>query len=134
MQKYASLRAGAVFAFGAVLYPSLEVLWRGYSHYSMALAGGVACLLLYCLSALYPALSRTARAVIGGGLILLVEFVVGVIFNLFLRMNVWDYTGKPFALLGQVCPSYALLWCALAYLFAAVYDQMRKEMATPAGA
>ena len=134
MKKQALFRAAAVFAFGAVLYPSLEVLWRGYSHYSMALAGGVACLLLYYLSALYPAASRILRAVIGGALILVVEFTVGVIFNLFLGMNVWDYTGKPFALLGQVCPSYALLWCALGYLFAFLFDRMRKEMAEVAAA
>ncbi len=134
MQKYAIFRAAAVFAFGAALYPSLEVLWRGYTHYSMALAGGVACLLLYYLSALYPTLSRVARAAIGGFLILLVEFIVGGIFNLFLGMGVWDYTGKPLAILGQVCPTYALLWCGLAYLFAALFDRVRKEMAETAAA
>ena len=129
MQKYAIFRATAVFTVGAALYPSLEVLWRGYSHYSMALAGGACFLLLFYLSALFPTLSRVRRAAIGGGLILLVEFILGVIFNIFLGMCVWDYTGKPLALLGQVCPSYALLWCALAYLFAVIHDQMRKEMA-----
>ncbi|MBQ8858536.1 MAG: hypothetical protein IJ012_01935 [Clostridia bacterium] len=129
MQKQALFGAALAFVFGAVLYPSLEVLWRGYSHYSMALAGGVACLLLYGLSALYPSLSRVARAAIGGGLILLVEFTFGVVFNIFLGMGVWDYTGKPFAILGQVCPTYALLWCALGYLFAALFDRVRKEMA-----
>ncbi|MGN0441016.1 MAG: hypothetical protein ACI4HH_09605, partial [Hominenteromicrobium mulieris] len=34
-----------LFLAGSGLYPLLEVLWRGYSHASMALAGGV-CLLL----------------------------------------------------------------------------------------
>lgn len=30
-----------LFLAGSGLYPLLEVLWRGYSHASMALAGGV---------------------------------------------------------------------------------------------
>ncbi|MFY9381468.1 MAG: hypothetical protein WAO54_04540 [Eubacteriales bacterium] len=37
----------AVFAAGAVLYSTIEVLWRGYTHPSMAATGGA------CLAAMY---------------------------------------------------------------------------------
>ena len=41
--KYLKLPAG--FLFGGVLYVLIEVLWRGYSHYSMFIAGGLGFLL-----------------------------------------------------------------------------------------
>lgn len=127
MPKKHTRRAAAVTALGAVLYPALEVLWRGYSHISMALAGAAACLLLYYLNVLFAAWSRPARAAAGGALILLIEFIIGVICNLFLGLGVWDYSSKPFNLLGQVCPAFALLWLGLSYLFAWLVERVENE-------
>ena len=35
-----------IFILGSCAYPTLEVLWRGYTHSSMALAGGVCMVLI----------------------------------------------------------------------------------------
>ena len=127
MPKHHICRAAAITALGAVLYPSLEVLWRGYSHGSMALAGGAACLLLYYLNVLFAEWPRTARAAAGAGIILLIEFTVGVICNLFLGLGVWDYSGQRFNVLGQICPAFALLWFGLSYLFALLVERVEHE-------
>ena len=37
----------AVCTIGSVGYSAIEVLWRGFTHWTMALAGGVGFLLLY---------------------------------------------------------------------------------------
>lgn len=105
------------FVCGAVAYPALEVLWRGYSHYSMALAGGVCCLMLYLLHRLFFDWPLLLRAVGGAFVITLVEFIFGAVFNLLLGMAVWDYSDVRFNLLGQVCLRYFLLWCGLSAAF-----------------
>ena len=130
-----SPRAALVVSLlGAVAYPSLEVLWRGYTHPSMAVAGAVACLLLYCQNSLYAGQPRLLRGAVGAWLILLVEFVVGVVVNLFLGEGVWDYSAMPLDLLGQVCPAYAALWLPLAIAFTLVFDRVRQEVAEAVGA
>ena len=41
---------GLLFLTGSCVYPTLEMIWRGHTHFSMAFAGG-ACLCLACLGA-----------------------------------------------------------------------------------
>lgn len=97
------------FLFGAVGYPALETLWRGRTHPSMALAGGL-CMAGFC------ALRRRVRArlplcLLGGAGITLAELGFGLLFNR--RREVWDYSSLPLNLGGQVCLRYAALWCLL---------------------
>ena len=35
------------FAIGSVLYGTIEILWRGYTHWTMLLAGGICLALFY---------------------------------------------------------------------------------------
>ena len=53
------------------------------------------------------------RCMLGGIAVTAVEFVFGVIFNLILRKNIWDYSKIPFNLGGQVCLLYTVLWSFL---------------------
>jgi uncharacterized membrane protein len=39
-----------------------------------------------------------------------VEFAVGIVVNIFLGLNVWDYSSVPGNILGQICPAFTLLW------------------------
>ena len=102
-----------LFAGGGIAYYLLEVACRGYSHWSMALCGGL------CLSAIYHMNRRLyrrpllLRAALGGGIITSVELVCGLLVNRTLHMGVWDYSDLPFNLLGQICLPFTLLWIAL---------------------
>lgn len=115
------------FACGGLLYPSLEVLFRGYSHPSMALAGAVCGLLLYFGNALFLHMPFLFRTVLGAFLILLVEFIIGVVCNLFLGLGVWDYSDRPPHLLGQICLRYAFLWLLLSGVLAFVISRLEQE-------
>lgn len=98
----------AVFGYGAVGYASLEVTYRGRTHWSMAIAGGCCLLLMRRISqAQKPVWQRAAYCALG---VTAIEFLFGVVFNLLLRQNVWSYENVPGNLLGQVCPQYTLLW------------------------
>jgi hypothetical protein len=106
------LKYAAFFLIGGSSYFSLEILWRGRSHISMFIAGGLCFLIIgfindYCFkNSVRPVLQVLASA----ASITAVEFISGVILNLHLKMNVWDYSGLPFNALGQVCLYYFLLW------------------------
>lgn len=101
----------AVFALGAVGYGLLEIIWRGWTHWTMLLCGGVCFTLIY-LADMTP-LSMRCKCVMCAAAITTVEFVTGCIVNLKLGMNVWDYSALPYDLMGQICPRFALLWLGL---------------------
>ncbi len=100
---------------GGVLYGVLEVLWRGHTHWTMMPLAAALCVPLDIANEHMPwELSLWAQAVIGGTVITAAEFVAGCILNLWLGLDIWDYSALPFNLLGQVCLQYWALWCLLA--------------------
>ena len=56
------------------------------------------------------------KCLLGAAIITAVEFVFGIIFNLYLNMNVWDYKGVPLNILGQICLPYSILWFCLCFI------------------
>ena len=103
--------AGILFIFGAIGYPILELLWRGRTHWSMALAGGISMVLLLLISRL--PLSRPILWLCGALAITTVEFAIGCIVNRWLHLEVWDYSDLPLNLLGQISLPFSLIWFAL---------------------
>ncbi|MDD2955325.1 MAG: hypothetical protein PHD67_03290 [Oscillospiraceae bacterium] len=103
----------AVYSLGAAGYSLLELLWRDFTHWTMALAGGTCFWLIYRAGDRFSAYPLWKRCCIGCGIITGVEFLVGCVVNLLLGLRVWDYSRQPFHLLGQVCPLYSALWFLL---------------------
>lgn len=99
------------FAVGGTGYVLLELLWRRRSHVSMFIAGGVCFLLLIWLS--QQGLTLWMAAIAAGIGITAVEFAVGCVVNLWLKLNVWDYSCRKYNVLGQICLLYTVLWCGL---------------------
>ena len=85
------LRHFFLFLLGGSGYYALEYLWRGWSHISMFLAGGVCFLLLGRLNTLRPQLKLPLRGIVGAVLITLVELLAGFLVNR--NYSVW-ITGK----------------------------------------
>lgn len=65
------------------------------------------------------------QAIICGGAITGVELVAGLILNVWLGLDIWDYSGMVWNLLGQVCPQFTLLWCVLSAIGIVMLDWMR---------
>lgn len=101
------------FVFGGVLYGAVETAWRGYTHPTMLFVGGVCFAAIYAIDRKCGKLPIYMEALIGGGLITTAELLSGCLFNLWLRMDVWDYSGQPLNLLGQICALYSLYWAIL---------------------
>lgn len=106
-----------LFSVGAAGYGILEILWRGYTHWSMLLAGGVCFSFFAKLGEKFKNCSLILKGIMGGAVITAVEFIFGVIFNIILKKKVWDYSNLPFNFLGQICLLYSAIWVGLSTVF-----------------
>lgn len=98
------------FSSGGVGYGIIELIWRGRTHWTMIIAGG-ACFVIFSLIA-DKCKKRTLifKSALCALSVTAIELLFGLLFNMLLKMNVWDYSGMPFNLLGQICLEYTLLW------------------------
>ena len=117
---------GMLFCLGGMAYQILELLWRGRTHGSMFVAGGLCCLLVGHLNRVQPRLPRLPRAAVGALIITMVELAVGLAVNLDYR--VWDYRGQPGNYLGQICPLFSLIWIPVAFLAGLFYDFLDEKI------
>ncbi len=99
-----------IFLIGSAGYSGLEVFWRGYTHWTMAVTGGACFLIIYLLNGVLRTENILLKCVAGSAVITAAEFLVGVTVNLILKWNVWDYSSLPFNFMGQICLKYSLLW------------------------
>ena len=110
-------QTAGLFLLGAGGYSLLEIAWRGYTHWTMALTGGAVLVGLARLRERVKDEKPLARCLCGAACITTAEYVVGCTVNRVYHMNVWDYSRERGNIHGQVCPKYAALWVALAAPF-----------------
>ena len=103
----------AVFLFGAINYMAIEILWRGHTHWTMAIAGGLCAMFIYVMNIEYNEWNLLYKAFAGAVIITSIELITGIIVNIMLKWDVWDYSERAFNFLGQVCPLYFFLWFLL---------------------
>lgn len=99
-----------VFLTGCFVYSLLEVSSRGFTHWTMTLTGGIILTILYEMFIHLKKTPLWQKCILGSLIITAVEFTVGVIVNIILGWNVWNYSDMPFNLLGQVCLPFTVLW------------------------
>ncbi len=95
---------------GAAIYSVIEIIWRGFTHWTMAIAGGVSFLFIHIVNIRTERKSLFKKCAAGSGIITTIEFVTGVLVNKVFSLNVWDYSNRPFNIMGQICPLYSILW------------------------
>ena len=111
-----------LFYTGGATYLSLELLYRGRSHGSMFLAGGMCFLLIGHLNRVEPKLPLPLRALVGAGIVTVVELGAGMAVNR--NYQVWDYRDQPGNFMGQICPVFSALWIPLSLLAAVMFQQL----------
>lgn len=108
-----SLEYGVVYTVGAAGYTLVEIMWRGYSHWTMALTGGACLALIYLNESKHHTEPLWKRCLVGSLIITNLEFAVGFVVNMLLHWHVWDYSNQALNLFGQVCVLYSVLWFLL---------------------
>ena len=112
MKKYAIF-----FATGAVGYAAIEVIWRGHTHWTMVIAGGVCFIVFSLVEEFFSERGILFKAMLCALGVTAVEFIFGVVFNLIFGMGIWDYSNMPLNILGQICPVFSLMWAGIAIAF-----------------
>jgi len=116
--RYESIMKNTVFfTVGGVGYAIIELLWRGRTHWTMVIAGGICFIIFAEIAEKFKSKPALFKAALCALCVTLVELVFGVTFNIILKMGVWDYSHMPFNFLGQICALYTLMWGGLALLF-----------------
>ena len=100
-----------LFVFGGLMYMGVEILFRGYTHFSMFFVGGLCFVLVGGINEKLPwNMAFVSQMMIASFLVTVVEFIAGVILNLLLGLGVWDYSALPYNLLGQISLIFSVGW------------------------
>ncbi len=68
------------------------------------------------------------KAAVGSAFITFIEFIFGVIFNIILKKNVWDYSRLPLNIGGQICLLYSAIWAVLSLIFIPLAGKINKRL------
>lgn len=102
---------------GGIIYTIVELIARGYSHWTMFILGGICFIALGMINeSLRRDTSILLQMLMGCAVITALEFLTGCLVNIFLGWNVWDYSNKFCNFLGQICLENCVYW----YLLSAV--------------
>jgi uncharacterized membrane protein len=123
------IKCTILFLIGGAAYFLIEILWRGYSHWTMFLLGGLCFLIIGAINNFLPwEMCFEAQSIIGATIITIFEFIVGVIVNIILKWNVWNYSTVPFNIMGQICLPFSLIWIVLSAVIIIVDDLVRYKI------
>lgn len=112
--------------FGGSFYVTLEVFWRKYSHWTMFVLAGIVFIAIGLLNEKWGwETSLILQVLVGTTIATVGEFITGCIVNLWLGLNVWDYSNLPFQLYGQVSLYFTLLWMPIILLAIVLDDLLR---------
>ncbi len=109
-----------LWGIGGMFYYAFELLFRGFSHWTMFVLGGV-CMVFFAFQGRAsrfrePLWKQVLRCTL---FVTSCEFITGIIVNKWLQLGVWDYSNQPFQLFGQICLPFAIIFsglCALGIL------------------
>lgn len=120
------LKYAFLFMVGGFAYGAIENISRGYSHISMFIAGGICFILIGLLNEVYSwNMAIVSQMAVSAVIITSVEFTIGLIVNVWLKLKVWDYSDQPYNLMGQVCLLYTNIWFFLSLSAILLDDYLR---------
>lgn len=120
------LRGTILFYIGGTAYMILEFLWRGRSHGSMFLLGGLCFLLVGSGATKFRKIPVAVRPLLGAGIITALELCTGLLVNR--DYEVWDYRNQLFQFQGQICLAYSLLWVPVSLAAMELYSITQKKL------
>lgn len=117
---------GILALIGGVTYAALEMICRGYTHWTMVILGGICFVAVGLLNEIIPWEMPLAVQMLCGSLIITaLEFACGCIVNIALGWDVWDYSAEWGNLLGQICPKFSVIWYFVSLIAILLDDWLR---------
>lgn len=120
-----------LFIAGGTLYISIEIIWRYFrrsphTHWTMFLLGGLVFVLIGSVNEhISWDIPFWIQVIVGTAVAFIAEFVFGIILNIWLGLNIWDYSNMPLNILGQVCLPFTIAWSLLVSIAIVLDDYLR---------
>ena len=116
-----------LFTIGGILYFLIEIIWRGYSHIIMFILGGLCFILIGLVNEYYFRFKKSLliQQVIACVIITTLELIFGLVFNVILGLDIWDYSKNKYNFMGQICLKYSILWFFLSLPAIILYDYLK---------
>ena len=115
-----------IFVIFGLAYGLIEILWRGYTHPSMVILGGICGLIIGLLNEKSRNINPLIQMILGMIIITSFEFITGYILNIQLGLGIWDYSNMRYNVMGQICPQFSIVWFFLSYTIVYIDDFIRK--------
>lgn len=120
------IKAFTLFLIGGAIYYGMEMVYRGRSHVAMVFVGGICFLICGGLNEIFTFdMPLLTQGIICAFLVTGVELISGCILNLWLGLQIWDYSNLPLNLFGQICLPFSLLWVVLSIVAIIADDYLR---------
>lgn len=115
-----------LLTMGGLVYQAIELVFRGHTHPTMFLLGGICFVLCGLINEFMTwDMPMTRQMGICAIIITALEFVFGVVLNVWLGMGIWDYSGLPLNVMGQICLPYFFAWYFLSAAAIVLDDYLR---------
>lgn len=115
-----------LFSIGGLLYYLIELLYRGHSAWPMLIVGGICFVLIGLINELFTwEMPLWLQCVISSVMVTVVEYISGLILNVWLGLGIWDYSKLPYNLHGQICLYYSIVWLVLSVVAIILDDYLR---------
>lgn len=112
--------------FGGSTYVTMEVFARARSHWTMFVLAAVIFISVGLFNELQSwETSLVWQVLMGVAMATLAELLTGLVVNVWLGWDVWDYSQMPGNLWGQICPQFTALWVPLILLAIVLDDVIR---------
>lgn len=110
---------------GGTAYYLIEIIARGFSHWTMFLVGGICFILVGIINEITPKMPLIRQMLLSAVIITAVEFISGCILNIWLGLSIWDYTDEIGNIFGQICPKHTVYWFLLSAVAVFLDDFIR---------
>ena len=114
-----------LLAIGGTVYCGIEILVRGCTHWTMFLVGGICFILIGIINEITPKMPLVRQMLLSAVIITVAEFVSGCILNIWLDLDIWDYSNETFNLLGQISLKHTIYWFLLSCVGIILDDYVR---------
>lgn len=106
-----------LFCVGFCTYSIIEILFRGYTYFTMGITGGIAFLIIDQINnKISWDLDLLIQGIIGSTVVTFLEFMIGIFC---LRNNLspmWDYSSMPLNYNGIICLPFSIIWIFVSIL------------------
>ena len=121
------IRYLTLWMWGGVVYYCIELLYRGHSHLSMYILGGICFLAVAGINNWFSwEMPIWLQCIIGGIVITVLELVTGLIVNVWLDLGIWCYADTwGSAFMGQISIPFTLAWMGLSFIAILLDDFLR---------